>query len=113
MDALVHFAVGLAGGLLVLTLVDSPPRREVPLAFASGIWALLPDGHWMLVELGLDAPAPAWRALHRTAFANLFWFHRWLDLNETGRPNAEGGLALLILIVAVGVYYVFNDWDPS
>lgn len=115
MDIIVHFVVGLACGLLVLLFVDWPPRREFLFLFASGLWAILPDGHWMLTEFGLDGPAAVWKSFHRTAFANLFWFHHFLDASETGRKNLEAGASLLFLFAAVGVYYVANDWgaDPG
>jgi hypothetical protein len=75
---------------------------------------MLPDGHWMLHEAGLDGPAAAWKALHgSSALADLFWFHRLLDGAETGRPRVEMGVALAGLAVAVGVYYLANDWDAE
>lgn len=112
MDALVHFAVGLSGGLVALLLVDWSPRREFLAAFASGVWAMVPDGHWMLHEAGLDASAAAWKAVHQSSvLTDLFWFHRLLDRAETGRPRIEMGVALVGLSVAVGLYYLANDWD--
>jgi len=113
MDALVHFAVGLTGGLLVLLAVDLPPREEFALAFASGAWALVPDGHWMLSEFGFPAPAATWKGLHATPLADAFWFHRTLDLGETGRPLLEQGAALGLLSLAVAAYYVGNDWSET
>jgi hypothetical protein len=113
MDALVHFAVGLAGGLLALLLVDWPPRREFLATFVSGVWAMVPDGHWMLHELGIGAAAAAWKAAHTMSAANLFWFHRVIDRAETGRPKVETGVALFGLFVVVGLYYLGNDWDAD
>jgi len=113
MDALVHFSVGVACGLLVLTAVDLRPRVEFPLAFASGVWALVPDGHWMLSEVGLAGPASVWKAFHATAVANVFWLHRLIDLSETARPKLEQGIALAGLLVAVTVYYAVNDWKEK
>ena len=113
MDALVHFAVGLAGGLLALLLVDWRPRREFLATFASGVWAMVPDGHWMLHELGFDAPASLWRSFHMTPVANVFWLHHFLDQHETGRPKVEMGVAFAGLLVVVVGYYLGNDWDPD
>jgi hypothetical protein len=111
MEAIVHFAVGLTGGLLLLLFVDWAQPREFLLTFASGVWAMLPDGHWMLSEFGLGGPAAVWKSFHMTAFADLFWFHRFLDTHETGRGNLEAGLSLLLLFAVVGLYYAANDWE--
>jgi hypothetical protein len=111
MDAFVHFTVGLGGGLLALLLVNWPTQREFLVMFASGVWALVPDGHWMLHEAGFHAPASLWRAAHHTTAANLFWFHQIIDRAETGRPKVEMGVALVGLLLVVGVYYVVNDWS--
>ena len=113
MDALVHFAVGLSGGLLALLLVDWHPRREFLATFASGVWALVPDGHWVFRGFGFETVADAWLVFHRSAFANLCWFHRFLDESETGNPKLETGVALAVLLVAVGVYAVVNDWTRA
>ena len=111
MQLMVHFAVGTFAGLLILVAVDLPPREEFALLIASGFWAVLPDGHWLLTELGFDRAAAAWKALHRTIWANLFWFHRFLDRHETGRNNLEAGTALALLLLAAVGYVLLNDWD--
>ncbi|PSQ12470.1 hypothetical protein BRC93_02075 [Halobacteriales archaeon QS_5_70_15] len=111
MDIIVHFVVGLTFGLVVLLFVDWPQPREFLFIFASGLWAIIPDGHWMFSEFGFDGPAAVWKSFHQTAFANLFWFHRFLDNHETGRKNLEAGTSLLLLFVAVVTYYVANDWE--
>jgi hypothetical protein len=113
MQALVHFAVGLTGGLLALLLVDWHPRREFLLTFGSGFWAMIPDGHWLFRGLGMDGVATAWLAFHRSNAADVFWVHRLLDTSETGATKAELVLAVAVLLAAVGVYAVFNDWEPA
>lgn len=113
MDALVHFAVGLSGGLVVLLLVDWHPRWEFLAIFASGVWALVPDAHWMFRGLGFDSVADVWYAFHRSRLADLCWFHRYLDRSETGHPKIETGVALAVLLVAVGVYAAANDWTRA
>jgi len=113
MDIVVHFVVGLTLGLVVLVVVDWPQHREFLFVFASGLWAILPDGHWMLTEFGLDGPAAVWKGFHRTVFADPFWFHHFLDASETGRKNLEAGMGLFFLFVAVGVYYAANNWEAG
>jgi hypothetical protein len=78
--------------------------------FLSGFWAMVPDGHWLLRELGIVGPANVWRSIHQTTYANLFWFHHFIDSVETGRNNLEAGIALGILFVLVLGYYRYNDW---
>ena len=113
MQAIVHFAVGLTGGLLVLVFVDWTQSREFLFTFASGVWALLPDGHWMLSAFGIDGLAAAWRSVHMTPLVNAFWFHHFLDTHETGHDNLEAGASLLLLFVVVALYYLSNDWDAE
>jgi hypothetical protein len=113
MQALVHFAVGLAGGLLVFSVVDRSPRDELVLIFASGFWAMVPDFHWLLHEAGIDRVAAAWKAVHRTRLVDVFWLHRTLDLAETGQNNLEAGVALAGCVVALGIYYWVNDWTTG
>lgn len=110
MQALVHFAVGVFAALLVLVFVDRPVEEEFLATFLSGFWGLVPDGHWLLREFGIDGPAAAWRAFHQTPYANVFWFHHLVDSLETGRENLEAGVALGILLVLVFAYYRYNDW---
>lgn len=111
MQLMVHFAVGLFMGLLFLTVINLAPQQEFLLMIASGFWGTLPDGHWVLLEVGLVDAAATWKAFHRTTWANLFWFHHFLDQHETGRNTLEGGIALgILLLVAVG-YWVLNDWS--
>lgn len=110
MQALVHFAIGISFALLMLMRIDLPAHRDFLLTFCSGFWGLLPDGHWLFREIGLLGIAGSWRAVHQTVYANVFWFHHFIDSIETGRKNVEVGVALGILVVAVAGYYRYNDW---
>lgn len=113
MEALVHFAVGVCAALIVLSALDRPARREFLYMFSSGFWAMFPDGHWLLWELGFDTVAAPWQKLHQSAYADLFWFHRTIDSLETGRSILEIGIALVILLVLVLGFYRYNDWSVA
>lgn len=112
-QALVHFTVGVIVALSVLSVLDRPVREEFLTIFASGFWGMVPDGHWLLHEAGLNGVAGIWRAFHATPYANVFWLHGVIDGLETGRPNLEAGIALTVLAVAVVGYYWLNDWSPE
>ena len=113
MQALVHFAVGISIALLILTRTDLPARQEFLLMFCSGFWGLIPDGHWLFREFGIMGIAGAWRTVHQTRYANVFWFHHFIDSIETGRNNLEAGVALGILLMVVVGYYHYNDWTAE
>lgn len=110
MQALVHFTVGVFMAILVLVFVDRPVRQEFLAMFLSGFWGLIPDGYWILREFGVKGPVNCWKSFHQTTYANLFWFHRFIDSIETGRNNLEAGISLAVLFVFVLVYYRYNDW---
>ena len=114
MQAFVHFAVGVCIGLLVLPLVDLPSNQKFLLIFASGFWALIPDGHWIFKEFDimLDVQS-SWRAVHQTDYVNIFWFHHFIDRIETGRNKLETGVMFCALFVMVLYYYRFNNWESS
>ncbi|WP_380677883.1 hypothetical protein [Salinigranum sp. GCM10025319] len=111
MNAIVHFAVGATCGMVVLLAVDWRPQVEFPLVFASGGWALLPDGWYFLRYLGNDWLVAAGLALHRSVFANVFWFHQLLDRLESGNRRVEMASAVIMLGTAVAMFTVFNGWE--
>jgi hypothetical protein len=110
MQAVVHFTVGVFAALLGLTLLNWPVRQEFLIMFVSGFWAMIPDGHWLLREIGAVGPADAWRSFHQSPLANVFWLHHFIDSIETGRNNLKAGISLAVLLVLVFGYYRYNDW---
>jgi hypothetical protein len=110
LQALVHFIVGIGLGIILLSLVDLPPKQEFLLMFYSGFWAMLPDGHWLFREFEYMGIAAIWRSFHQTPYANIFWFHHFIDSIETGRKNLESGIALILLFIIISGYYQYNDW---
>jgi hypothetical protein len=112
-ELFVHFAAGTAGALAAFTLLDWAPRREFIATLASGLWGVLPDGHWMLSDAGFAGAAAAWKAAHASAFANAFWLHRALDRAETGNTRLESAAALAVLAAAGVAYWYANDWSAD
>lgn len=109
MQALVHFVVGMSAALFLLGFVDRAPHKEVTLAVVSGFWALVPDGYWLLLELGIETGTGRWQALHGSEYANVFWLHGLVDSLETGRPNLQAGIALAAFVGVVLWYYAVSE----
>lgn len=74
--------IGVAGITTVLLLFVLAPgtRYRGVVVLASVGWAVLPDFHHVLG--GFPALQTAWRAVHRSAFADVFWFHRTIDRTD-------------------------------
>lgn len=111
MDAIVHFAVGATCGMVLLLMLDFRPQIKFPLVFASGGWAMLPDGWYFLRYVPIDGLMLLGLRFHRSIFSNVFWFHQVLDRLETGDPRAEMGSAVVMLGTAVVMFTVLNRWD--
>jgi hypothetical protein len=102
--ALTHFAVG--AGLMQLLLVI--PRSSIrvryreSLVVASGMWALVPDLHYVSPVL-----RGSLSGLKFTVFGNLFWFHAFLDSLHQGEGTRAGAaLAVGFLLVSTAV----SEW---
>jgi len=94
---LTHFAVGAGAMALVLAVVAPTVRYRAGAMVASGLWALVPDVHYVV-----PGENPLLFGLKHTVVGNLFWFHGAMDAAETGRGSrGMAGLALGFLVVAV------------
>ncbi|WP_129116775.1 hypothetical protein [Halegenticoccus tardaugens] len=109
--AITHFAVGAT----VMTVLLAPVGRRVPfertLILLGGCWGLIPDAY-------KPAPALAARteAVHDSAAADVFWFHRALDLLDPNDSIAVASLAIGVwlaatVVVEVGRYLVARRPD--
>lgn len=100
--AIAHFAVGAMATALLLTLVAPRLLRSPLVLVLGGVWGMLPDAHWVL-PWGSDLV----RSLHTTAWANVFWFHHYLDgVDPTdSRPLAAAAVgALLVVLLACELF---------
>lgn len=96
--AIAHFAFGGAVTVLVVTyLVPRVPYPRV-LALAGGVWAMLPDAHWV-------SPVAAERlyGLHGSPLVDVFFLHHALDAADPGDSKlvAAGMLAMLLAATVV------------
>lgn len=100
--------LGVAGIVTVLALFVLAPgtRARVVVVPASMLWAILPDFHHAFRVLPalqrFSGIRTRWRAVHDSAFADLFWFHRVIDQAD---PHDRVAFALamwaLLLVVVV------------
>ncbi len=93
MLAIVHFVIGTALGLLLLTQITDRVDNST-IGVLSGIWALGPDMNKFIPELTF---------LHDSVWSNVFWFHPIIDSLETAFPNAEAFMALAFLLFTVAL----------
>lgn len=110
MQVIVHFGVGMLGGLVIVLLIDRHPREEFAILMGSGFWAVLPDVNWFIREVGIEPIGAIMREFHRSIFANIFWFHQLIDRFETGNRKLEGGIGIFLVFVATIGYLLLNDW---
>lgn len=101
-----HFALGATGGTLLTEAGDVDSHQRLPLIVSSGIFAMLPDGNKMVNTRAADA-------LHDTVLSNVFWFHGAVDAAETGYPELEGAVALLLFLCAAVFTCRARDGEQS
>lgn len=95
--ALAHFAFGSALTVVVVTYLLPNVSYPRALALLGGGWAMVPDAHWVspLFESELYA-------LHQSALADAFWFHRTFDaLDTTDSKAVAAGMVALLLVATV------------
>lgn len=101
--AVTHFAFGAAMTTgLVWTVAPKYPHRMTA-AVLGGLWALVPDLHYILPP-GYTGAA---RSIKESVFGDLFWFHATMDGLVQGEGTREGAaIALGFLLVVVAV----SEW---
>ena len=100
-----HFAVGAAGGLVVLivTGLHRKTAQDGIIAILSGLWAMIPD-------LGIVVPGLG--PTDHTPLANLFWFHYFLDTHAF-TDSATGSAALVGLLVGAMAWLVLTEGNSE
>lgn len=95
--AMTHFAFGAAATILVVELSGLRVRYRLTWIVVGGVWALLPDLHWI-------APvySDALRQFHRSSrLVDLFWLHRTLDQQTPRGPVGARYVAAVALVFFV------------
>lgn len=96
--ALTHFAIGAGGMLLVLAAVRPRTRYRSSIIVASGVWALVPDLHYVIP--GTNDPL---QGLKFSVLGDLFWFHQTLDGVHVGRGTRSGAVFAVLFLAAAAV----------
>ena len=91
-----HFVVGATLTTLLVTLF-------VPNVTYPRVWVLVGGGWGMIPDIGKVYPHPAVSALHRSQFADAFWFHRTLDVVDANDSALVGAVAIAALILATAL----------
>lgn len=93
--AVTHFALGAGLMQLVLVLAQSRIRYRESLVVLSGLWALVPDAHY--VSPVFQGPLSQ---IKFTVVGNLFWFHSFLDSVQQGEGTRRGAALALGFLLA-------------
>jgi hypothetical protein len=91
-----HFAVGATFTTLLVTLF-------VPNVAYPRVWTLLGGGWGMVPDIGKVYSHPAVSAFHSSQWADVFWFHRTLDVADASDSALVGAVAIAVFIVATAV----------
>ena len=101
--AVTHFAFGAAMTAIVVWAIAPGHRYRTTLAVLGGLWALVPDLHYVLPA----AFAGPFRGIKETVLGDVFWFHATMDGLVQGEGTRIGaGVALGFLLVVV----VVSEW---
>lgn len=109
--ALVHFLAGVS----ILLLVAAPfavryeavRRHGLTIVAVGGLWGIFPDVHHAIP--GDEGP---FRALHQSAWADLFVFHHTLDLSpiEAYGPGETEFPAVLVFLGVAATFVLASEW---
>ena len=96
--AIAHFALGVLATALLFTVALPRAARSPTVILAGGVWGVVPDVHWVL-PMG----SALVKSFHGTVWANVFWFHQFVDIADpsNSRPLAAGIVALMLVVVPV------------
>lgn len=100
--AVAHFAVGMMATAILLTIVAPRLLHSPLILFLGGLWGLLPDSQHVL-PVGVDLV----HAVHVSPWANIFWFHHYLDQadpTDSGTFAAALGVCLLAVVLSCELY---------
>lgn len=109
--AVTHFAFGAAMTTIVVWAIAPAHRYRMTLAVLGGLWALVPDLHYVLP----GGSSGAIRGIKRTVLGDLFWFHATMDGLVQGEGTRVGAAVALgfLLVVVVASEWLVHLVDPE
>lgn len=96
--AIAHFAFGGAVTVLVVTYLVPGVTYPRLVALAGGVWAMLPDAHWVSPVAAVEL-----KAIHGSALVDLFFLHHTLDTLDAGDSKQVAAAMLALLLVATAL----------
>lgn len=96
--AIAHFAFGAAVTVLVVTYLVPGVRYPRIVALAGGVWAMLPDAHWVSPVYAAEL-----KALHGSSLVDLFFLHHTLDALDAGDSKTVAAAMVALLFVATAL----------
>lgn len=97
--AITHFALGAGTMQLLLGAAAPGYRYRQSLVVVSGLWALVPDLHY--VSPILQGPLSQ---IKFSVLGNAFWFHHALDSLHPGRGTREMAAVMLAFLTVATVF---------
>lgn len=101
-----HFAVGAAGTAIIIAIAAPTIRYRGTLIVLGGVWALIPD-------VGKLYAHPTLLTFHDSRFADLFWFHRTMDLYDPTDSVYVATVMVFVLIVVMVVTDALHSTSVS
>lgn len=96
--AVAHFAFGGAVTVLAVTYLVPDVRYPRVVALAGGVWAMLPDAHWVS-----PVAATELKAVHGSPLVDLFFLHHTLDALDATDSKTVAAAFLGLLLVATAL----------
>ena len=108
--AIGHFAFGVICTALLFAVVVPQLLYSPTLLLLGGVWAMIPDSHWVLL-IG----ATTMSALHNSIWANIFWFHGILDRVDPTDSYIFAAVlvGLMLVVVTLSEWYARSTTRTS
>ena len=100
--AIAHFAIGVAGGFLILllkpSLIPNFIRNDIFFVLTSGFWAMIPDLDMVFKNVKFL------QNLDHNVLLNVFWFHPFVDKVDSG-DTVVFAVWMIVAVIFFGYLY--------